>query len=116
MNTSASKKCNQITQVCYFRPPVAQSPCQWKKDAAITVISQISCILRAILGVDIKNQELSRKISKAGNRNRLYIGKDSYLGYFRLFTRYKNGNKRHANFSEITDLNTYDLPVKDVHL
>lgn len=82
VNTSASKKCNQITQVCYFRPPVAQFPCPRKKDAAITVISQISCILRVILGVNMKNQEPSRKISKAGNRNRLYIGKDSYLGLF----------------------------------
>jgi len=47
VNTSASKKHNQITPGCYLRPPVAQSPCPWKKGAAITVISQISCILGA---------------------------------------------------------------------
>lgn len=50
------KKHNQIAQGCYFRLPVAQAPCPWERDAAITVISQISCIL----GVNIKKKSGAR--------------------------------------------------------
>lgn len=47
------KKHNQIAQGCYFRLPVAQAPCPWNRDAAITIISQITCILE----VNIKKKK-----------------------------------------------------------
>ena len=36
---------------------------------------------RGILGVNMKNQEPDGKIPKAGNRNRLYIGKGCCLAF-----------------------------------
>lgn len=107
VKTSATKKHNQITQGWYFRLSVVQSPCPWKKDAVITVISQISCIL----GVNMKKQEPGRKISKAGNRTKLYIGKKVSFSVNTL-TRYKDMTERHPAFSEIIDLNTCTQCVK----
>lgn len=36
---------------------------------------------RGILGVNMKNQEPEGKIPKAGNRNRLYVGKGGCLAF-----------------------------------
>ena len=50
VNARASEKRDRIARGCYFRQPVARLPFPWNGDAAITVITQLACILGAFLG------------------------------------------------------------------
>lgn len=95
---ASKKKHNQIAQGCYFRSPVAQAPCPWKRDAAITIISRITCIL----GVNIKKKIIKKIRSLEGKYQRLAreqgFGKEVCAALlFHILLRYKDVTKRHPD-------------------
>lgn len=86
--------------------PVAQAPCPWNRDAAITKISQITCIL----GVKIKEKSGARKENIKGWQEKEALVR-RFVQLFHTLLRYKDMTK---GISEIRDLNLYNLHGEDL--